>query len=72
MIPASGETRFRIIKKWALKPERILNLKRERLHAPEKLPDLEKMLDEYYLIRGWDQNGIPQKEKLSNLGLENI
>ena len=53
-------------------PERILNLKREGLHAPERLPDLNKMLDEYYRVRGWDRNGIPQKEKLSHLGLENI
>jgi len=53
-------------------PERILNLKREGLHAPERLPDLNKMLDEYYRVRGWDENGIPRKEKISNLGLENI
>ena len=53
-------------------PERILTLKREGLHAPERLPDLNQMLDEYYRVRGWDKNGIPQKEKLSYLGLENI
>jgi aldehyde:ferredoxin oxidoreductase len=47
-------------------------LKREGLHAPERLPDLPKMLDEYYMVRGWAQNGIPRKEKLSKLGLENI
>jgi aldehyde:ferredoxin oxidoreductase len=39
-------------------------LKREGLHAPERLPDLEKMLDEYYLVRGWDQDGMPRKESL--------
>jgi len=53
-------------------PERILKLNREGLHAPEKLPELEKMLDEYYAVRGWDQNGIPTKEKLTELGLTNI
>jgi aldehyde:ferredoxin oxidoreductase len=47
-------------------------LKRNGLHAPEKLPDLEKMLDEYYAVRGWDENGIPRKEEISDLGLENI
>ena len=50
-------------------PERILTLNRPGLHAPERLPDLGKMLDEYYLVRGWDQNGIPRKEKLEALGL---
>lgn len=53
-------------------PERILNLKREGLHAPEKMPDLNKMLDEYYLVRGWDEKGIPRKETISRLGLENV
>jgi len=27
------------------------------------------MLDEYYRIMGWDQNGIPTPERLRELGL---
>ena len=53
-------------------PERIVHLQRDGLHAPEKLPDLNKMLDEYYTARGWDETGIPRKERLSQLGLENM
>ena len=34
--------------------------------------ELDMMLDEYYKIRGWDKNGIPTKEKLISLGLEEI
>ena len=30
----------------------------------------DKMLDDYYKLRGWDQNGIPTEETLENLGLE--
>lgn len=31
------------------------------------------MLDEYYTERGWDVNsGIPNKEKLEELGLEYV
>ena len=30
---------------------------------------LDKMLDEYYELRGWDKNGIPTEEKLKELGL---
>ena len=30
----------------------------------------DKMLDDYYKLRGWDENGIPTKESLSLLGLE--
>jgi aldehyde:ferredoxin oxidoreductase len=31
--------------------------------------DLNKMLDEYYQIRGWDEKGFPTEAKLSELGL---
>ncbi|RKX93990.1 MAG: aldehyde ferredoxin oxidoreductase [Spirochaetes bacterium] len=30
---------------------------------------LDKMLDEYYALRGWDENGIPTEEKLKELGI---
>ncbi|HDR14915.1 MAG TPA: aldehyde ferredoxin oxidoreductase [Desulfobacteraceae bacterium] len=45
----------------------------------EPLPDgpgkgmfchLEEMLDQYYRIRGWDEQGVLTKEKLADLGLE--
>jgi aldehyde:ferredoxin oxidoreductase len=35
----------------------------------EKL-DLDAMLGEYYRVRGWDDDGIPTKKKLCELGLE--
>jgi aldehyde:ferredoxin oxidoreductase len=31
--------------------------------------DFEKMLDEYYQLRGWDAAGRPTKQKLAQLGL---
>jgi aldehyde:ferredoxin oxidoreductase len=31
--------------------------------------ELDKMLDEYYRLRGWDENGIPTDEKLREPGL---
>ena len=34
--------------------------------------NFEKMLDEYYAVRGWDHNGIPTVEKLEFLGLKEI
>jgi len=33
------------------------------------LEDFNKMLDEYYKLRGWDEEGKPTKEKLRELGL---
>lgn len=31
----------------------------------------QRSLQEYYVLRGWDENGIPTKKKLKELGLEN-
>ena len=31
--------------------------------------ELDEMLDEFYELRGWDENGIPLQEKLDSLGL---
>jgi len=36
---------------------------------PEKF---DKLLDEYYQLRGWDSKGIPIASTLSALGLEDI
>jgi aldehyde:ferredoxin oxidoreductase len=29
----------------------------------------EKLLDEYYNLHGWDENGVPRQETLERLGL---
>jgi len=34
-----------------------------------KKEDFKKSLQEYYSLRGWDEKGIPKKEKLEKLGL---
>jgi aldehyde:ferredoxin oxidoreductase len=34
--------------------------------------EFQEMLDEYYSFRGWDEEGIPTKEKLWELGLNDI
>ena len=34
--------------------------------------ELERMLPEYYQVRGWDEYGIPTREKLEKLSLEKI
>jgi len=31
--------------------------------------DLDYMLDDYYRLRGWDENGVPTEEKLTALGI---
>jgi aldehyde:ferredoxin oxidoreductase len=34
--------------------------------------DLDVLLDEYYRARGWDENGIPTKDTLERLGLDEL
>jgi aldehyde:ferredoxin oxidoreductase len=43
---------------------------KEKISLPKE--SFDKMLSEYYYIRGWDENGIPTKEKLVELNLDKI
>jgi aldehyde:ferredoxin oxidoreductase len=40
------------------------------MHLTEE--KVNRMLDEYYELRGWDQNGIPTEAKLRGLSLEKV
>jgi aldehyde:ferredoxin oxidoreductase len=40
------------------------------MHLTEE--KVNRMLDEYYELRGWNSNGIPTEEKLRELGLERV
>ena len=53
-------------------PPRLLDLARDDGMAAGVLPELDKMLEEYYRLRGWDENGIPTEKKLRELGLKDI
>ena len=37
-----------------------------------KPKELEAMLDKYYGLRGWDSDGVPKRETLAGLGLEDL
>ena len=51
-------------------PPRLLCHARPDGKAGGVLPHLGKMLDEYYKLRGWTEDGVPTREKLASLGLE--
>jgi aldehyde:ferredoxin oxidoreductase len=40
--------------------------------AAGSIPDIEKMLKEYYELRGLDSNGVPRKEVLEKAGLHDL
>ena len=52
-------------------PERILTPLKEGA-AAGSVPDVEKLLREYYEVRGLDKNGKPKKEVLIKVGLEDL
>jgi aldehyde:ferredoxin oxidoreductase len=51
-------------------PERLLKEPISSGPAKGKVVELDKMLPEYYDLRGWDKEGVPTKERLKYLGLE--
>lgn len=50
-------------------PERLLKEPVNSGPAKGKVVELEKMLNEYYEVRGWDEESIPTDEKLEELSL---
>ena len=76
---SNGEFRKCGERTWNL--ERLFNIKAGFSRKDDTLPErffgsgginkveFEKALDEYYSLRGWDENGVPTKEKLRELEL---
>jgi aldehyde:ferredoxin oxidoreductase len=50
-------------------PRRMLEEPMPDGPAKGHVVELDQMLDEFYTLRGWDENGIPTQEKLKALGL---
>ncbi len=50
-------------------PPRFLEEELEEGSSRNRVVHLDKMLDEYYQVRGWDENGIPTEETKMKLGI---
>jgi aldehyde:ferredoxin oxidoreductase len=50
-------------------PKRMLEEPMPDGPAKGHVVELEEMLDEFYVLRGWDENGVPTPDKLASLGL---
>ena len=50
-------------------PPRMLNEPLPEGPAKGRVVDLDKMLPDYYTVRGWSADGVPTPEKLQELGL---
>ncbi len=51
-------------------PPRLLSHPRPSGGARGRLPHLGRMLTEYYEVRGWSEEGIPEQESLAGTGLD--
>jgi aldehyde:ferredoxin oxidoreductase len=36
----------------------------------DRVVELDQLIEEYYLVRGWDESGVPEKDKLKELGID--
>ena len=57
-----------LVGKWADEPVPSGQYKGEKIDPQQ----WEQALDDYYRLRGWDNNGVPTKEKLGSLGLNDV
>ncbi|RJX27554.1 MAG: aldehyde:ferredoxin oxidoreductase [Dethiobacter sp.] len=51
-------------------PHRFLNETAPDGPAKGKVVELDKMKKEYYSLEGWDDNGVPRRERILELGLD--
>jgi aldehyde:ferredoxin oxidoreductase len=50
-------------------PRRFFERPLEEGPCRGRVVDLKPLLEEYYLVRGWDERGVPREEKLQELGI---
>jgi len=51
-------------------PERFFSDPLKEGPCRDRVVELDQLKEEYYLVRGWDADGIPKAEKLKELGLD--
>src|SRR5215471_3862706 len=55
---------------WKVMHEPIPDGPSAGMHCPPE--ELGEMLDAYYALRGWDADGVPTRERLTDLGLDSV
>jgi len=53
-------------------PHRLLREPLKNGGAAGQVVELEKMLPKYYELRGWNEDGVPSRERLIQLGLKDV
>ena len=50
-------------------PQRFFSETLKEGPCRDRVVELDQLKEEYYQVRGWDENGIPKKDKLKELGI---
>jgi aldehyde:ferredoxin oxidoreductase len=50
-------------------PKRFFSEPLKEGPSRDRVVELDQMMEDYYMVRGWDEDGVPGKEKLQELGL---
>jgi len=79
---ATGERLFNLKRAFSLRcgirreddalPHRLEHVDRKTGGAAGSLPDMGRLLPEYYALRDWDARGFPAADRLHRLGLDDI
>ena len=79
---ATGERLFNLKRAYSIRcgvrraddvlPDRLEHLDRQTGGAAGSLPDMPRLLAEYYALRDWDERGIPSATRLERLGLGDL
>jgi len=51
-------------------PERFFSEPLKEGPCRDRVVELDQLIEEYYLVRGWDESGVPEKDKLKVLGID--
>ena len=50
-------------------PKRFFSEPLKEGPSRDRVVELDQLMEEYYMVRGWDEDGVPKEEKLKELGI---
>jgi aldehyde:ferredoxin oxidoreductase len=50
-------------------PKRFFNEPLKEGPSRDRVVELDQMMEDYYMVRGWDEEGVPRDAKLRELGI---
>jgi len=64
--------KFGVSREHDVLPKRLYEPVNDGPYAGKTLPNIQRVLEAYYKLRGWDTNGVPTLETIQRLGISDI